>query len=270
MKKVKSYIYLVILSVISVPALARTVLPETTIPGTELGIQYSDYKYQETVNGAFFMSNKGNKIGLTWTSISDEIGKDWHAIWDLRYAFGDDTYNSASGTGTAPDRLWDLRIMAGKDHINQDQDFVLFTFGGLAYRTLTNDLRKVGPGGYRRVSEYFYVPLGITFRNRISSDTRISTSIEYDYFVKGSQLSQLSDINPALNDLKNNQTKGYGYRATITYEKPQWSVGLFYYYWNIGASDFGTVTLIDGTPIGIGQEPKNDTKELGIELKRRF
>lgn len=254
---------------ISMPVHARDNMTAHTIAGTELGIQSSSYKYEEEVNGAFFMSNQGRKLGLTWTATSQNFKSDWHAIWDFRYAVGNVEYKSASGTGNGvPDRLWDMRILFGKDYLAGGN--VFFPYYGLAYRILYNDLRKLGSGGYRRESEYLYLPLGVTHRFMISDKSRFVTTLEYDIFLDGTQTSYLSDIDPGLNNIKNGQHKGNGYRLSATYDYSRWSLGLFYIRWKIADSDYSPITYYGAITVYSGLEPKNETKESGIQMRYRF
>ncbi len=64
----------------------------------------------------------------------------------------------------------------------------LSPYAGLGYRYLYNDLRgttSTGEAGYRRYSQYFYVPLGLSSRFNVSGKWSVSPTIEYDYFITG-------------------------------------------------------------------------------------
>lgn len=132
---------------------------------------------------------------------------------------------------------------------------------------------KFTAGGYRRTSQYLYIPIGVTHRFwAIDKVSRISTSIEYDYFVKGEQKSYLSDVNPTyaalFGDQVNKQKKGYGARISSSYERKNWSAGLFLNYWNIADSEINSYVVY---PFIISfMEPKNETIEMGLEIKYRF
>lgn len=70
-------------------------------------------------------------------------------------------------------------------------------------------------------------------------------------------------------DAKNTQKKGYGLKVSIMYEKSKWAIGPYAHYWNIGQSN--TVILYqNGTPVGIGWEPKNNTVEFGLKASQQF
>jgi len=235
----------------------------------EIGLQTYWYKYEEEVDGDFFMSNTGQKYGLSLTGIKN-IGNNVYIIGDIRYATGDVKYKSASGTGDVSDDMYETRLLVGIEKVT---DGALWSsFIGLGYRYLYNDLRDLGSGGYRRESQYIYVPIGITHRFRVNRNSRISTTFEYDYFVQGEQKSYLSDVSPAdaaiFGDPVNDQNNGYGIRVNTSYEEESWSVGVFLNYWKIEDSE---VNYYDDPPVVWSLlEPKNDTIEAGVQVKYRF
>lgn len=240
-----------------------------TSDGFELGVQSYWYKYEEEVNGAFFMSNTGTKYGLSATA-TKTIDNEYYLKADARYATGDVEYESASGTGDVSDKMYEIRILAGKEAIVEN--YLLSSYTGIGYRRLDNDLRDLGSGGYRRTSQYVYLPIGVTHRFLFNDVSRISSSVEYDYFLKGEQKSYLSDVSPAyailFGDQINKQKHGYGLKLNTTFEQKIWSIGAFFNYWHIGDSEVNQYVYY---PYRYSfAEPKNDTKEIGIELKLRF
>ena len=58
-----------------------------------------------------------------------------------------------------------------------------------------------------------------------------------DYLLKGRQTSTLSDVDPTIADVTNDQRNGYGIRASVYYEKDRWSLGPWIQYWDIKQSD---------------------------------
>jgi len=236
----------------------------------EIGVQTYWYKYEEEVDGNFFMSTTGQKYGLSLTGIKN-IGNNIYMIGDIRYATGEVKYKSGSGAaGYVPDHMYEARLLTG---IERESEGTLWSsFIGLGYRYLYNDLRDLGSGGYRRKSQYIYIPIGITHRFRVNRKARISTTLEYDYFVKGEQKSYLSDIGPAyaavFGDPVNDQKDGYGLRFSVNHEEENWSAGIFLHYWKIADSE---VNYYSDPPLLYSiVEPKNDTKEIGLQIKYRF
>lgn len=262
---------LVMLAFFATQVLAQG-LPLSTTTGSEIGVQISSYRYEEDINGAFFMNLEGKKIGLTaaFTKVYDD---NWYLVVDGRYASGNADYSSA-GTGTKsanPDSFVDVRMTAGQDIQAGSQ--LLSPYAGLGYRYLNSDLRgysTTGHAGYRRTSKYLYLPLGVTHRLRLGGDARLATTVEYDYLIEGVQRSYLTDVPGGgyTSDLLNLQRNGYGMRLNLAYETSNWSAGVFYHYWNIASSDLGVYT--SATLVYTGYEPHNITKEVGVQLKYRF
>jgi len=238
-----------------------------TSSGGELGIQISKYKYDEEVNGSFFMSTEGDKLGLTG-SFTIAFDGNWYISGDGRYASGLVNYTGSGTKGSNPDVLTELRVVAGQDF--DFGDYLLSPYAGFGVRSLSNDLRgytSTGAAGYRRESSYTYLPLGLTHRLLWGAQSRISTSLEYDHFVGGQQTSYTTDVG-AVNNLKNSQKKGFGARVNMAYETGEWSAGFFYNYWNIQDSDVSSFT----TPpvVFAAIEPHNTTREFGIQFRYRF
>lgn len=231
----------------------------------ELGVQALDYQYKEPG----VMSNKGSKFGLTAGFAKRLDG--WNLSGEARIATGNVNYNGSGTMSGKPDRLWEFRLVAGEDYAFEN--FGLTPYAGVGYRTLFNDLRgfsSTGMRGYRRYSEYLYIPIGLTHRFQTGDDARLSTSLEFDYLAYGNQKSALSDTQVGLNDPVNKQRKGYGLRLSSTYEAPNWSLGVFYNYWNIRDSDTSRLSFF-GVPTNIiVWEPKNNTNEFGLQLKYRI
>ncbi len=235
----------------------------------EIGLQTYWYKYEEEVDGNFFMSTTGQKYGLSLTGIKN-ISNDIYVIGDIHYATGDVEYKSASGKGDVSDHMYEARLLLGEERITNG--ILWSSFIGLGYRFLYNDLRDLGSGGYRRESQYIYIPIGVTNRFRVNHKSRISTTVEYDYLAQGKQKSYLSDIGPAyaavFGDPVNKQNRGHGLRFNTTYEEESWSIGLFVNYWKLQDSE---VNYYYDTPFVYGiMEPENDTKEVGLQVKYRF
>ena len=236
--------------------------------GLSIGLQAYWYKYEEEVNDSFFMSNEGEKYGVSvsYAVVFDEN----YLLVEGRYATGDVEYKSASGKGDVSDDVYEVRFIGG---IEREIDtYLLGSYIGLGYRYLENDLRDLGAGGYRRESNYLYIPIGVTNRFHVGKDARISTSIEYDILIWAEQKSYLSDVSPTYGSLfgdpVNEQKSGYGIKFSTAYELVDWSIGVFFNYWDIDDSEKNTYT--DGVRIHTLYEPQNDTKELGIEIKYKF
>ncbi len=240
----------------------------TTQTGNDIGLSLSAYQYHEPG----IMSLQGAKMGLDLRT-TKALQNDQFIRGELRYAFGAVDYNS-NGTGSAngePDWYIEAMGLFGKDwSINEA---VLAAYTGVGYRYLSNDGRGItstGYAGYRRESNYFYLPVGIIHRMELNDRARLESTLEYDQLLEGKQISSLSDVGAGYSDATNNQSSGYGLKLSIMYEGSKWAIGPYVYYWNIGESDV-VPEIRNGIPTGYGLvEPKNDTVEFGLKASQRF
>lgn len=242
-----------------------------TTTGGDIGLQASTYRYEEVVNDRTFMTTQGTKLGVTASGVRALESDDWRGWFvgaDGRIAGGYVDYEGSGTKSGVSDNLVEFRVTGGRDFAMNG--YVLAGFAGVGMRKLYNDLRgqtSTGATGYRRDSTYLYLPLGVTHRFAWNEQARVSTTLEYDYLLEGSQLSYTTDFG-ALNDARNVQRKGYGMRLSSAYEMRQWSFGVFYNYWNIDDSERATYILLPYLYTVI--EPKNSTREFGVAIKYRF
>lgn len=247
-----------------------------TTTGAEFGLTVTQYKYKEP---DVSLIDKATKLGIDFSSAVALSGDVFMKV-DLRYATGNVDYSSApSGTKSGnPDWYYEIRGLAGKDF--QVGNYVYSPYVGFGYRHLLNDIRglsSTGAVGYRRESNYYYLPIGVTHRMNLGSPARLATNVEYDYLLHGSQLSKGSDTVgyngiTSATDATNEQSSGYGLRLNVMYETSNWSAGPLLTYWHINQSD---TTTAYGTQAGINytvsvMEPKNNTTELGVKAAYRF
>jgi len=257
---------------VSVGAFAEP-LSLNTQSGNTIGLSLSSYEYQEPG----VMSLKGVKMGVDLHAVKVAEDRD-NLIFrgDLRFAFGNVDYNSDT-TGSAsgePDWYIEGRALFGKDW--DIENAVLSPYTGLGYRYLFNDGRGtscVGSTcyfGYRRESNYIYLPVGIIHHRALSGQASLQSTLEYDFLLAGKQVSRLSDGGAGYSDVTNNQSSGYGLRLSFMYQKDKWAIGPYAYYWNIGESDV-VPEIQNGVPTGNGLvEPKNNTVEFGVQASQQF
>jgi len=264
------------LSVLTLAALLATVSTATaaesrapsnpllTRPGWEVGGQVSKYHYEEPD----FMKLTGDRVGAVGAYTFTSPNRVYNRI-DLRASYGRLEYESV-GTGTAtdvPDWIIEARAVIGRDYL-MGESIALSPYIGLGYRYLYNDLRgysSTGAVGYRRYSNYVYMPLGLTVRLRTGERWVVAPTVEYDAFLGGRQYSKLTDTGIGFSDASNRQKDGRGYRGYLMFESGHWAFGPWLNYWKIKDSDI--------VPIGFGfgaMEPANWTREYGVELRYRF
>lgn len=220
------------------------------------------------------MSSEGSKIGVDLRT-TQLLQNEQFIRGDLRYAFGTVDYTS-NGTGSStgePDWYIEARVLVGKDWLINDA--VISPYIGAGYRYLFNDARGISCTasqcyfGYRRESNYFYLPIGIIHRSSLSDQARLVSTLEYDHLLAGKQISRLSDGgNVGSSDVTNNQTSGHGLKLSFMYEKDNWAIGPFAHFWNIAASDIAYCN--DGIQAGWCMEPKNNTVEFGLKVSQQF
>ena len=196
--------------------------------------------------------------------------------FDGALTFGSVEYVGSYDDGTPvtysgiQDTMFEVRATLGPTAFASASS-ALLPYIGLGYRYLV-DYADVMPGGYQRESNYRYVPIGLDYRSSASGSWQFGCTLEYDYFLSGTQISHLSDVNPGYNDLTNEQNDGYGYRASIRFARSG-RHGLiiepFYKYWKIDQSETATITCM-GVPCGYGWEPKNNSTEYGLRVQMSF
>jgi len=125
-----------------------------------------------------------------------------------------------------------------------------------------------------RESNYYYSPIGIEISSDLNEQWTFMSSIEYDYFWHGKQISHASQMPGAYStDLINRQRNGYGLRCLLELQKKgtkkDLSLGLFTRYWNIDKSDYGQFYR-RGILRTEGVEPKNSTVEIGVKFGWEF
>lgn len=238
-----------------------------TQSGNEFAVSMSRYRYEEPG----LMSLNGLKGGFDLRLTKAIPAYLTFLRGELRYAGGTVDYASKD-TGSSsgePDWYIEGRAMIGKDWLT---NFSLSTYVGLGYRFLLNDGRGItttNAAGYRRESNYIYLPLGLTYITDLKSGNTLKATVEYDHLLMGKQFSQLSDTNLGYSDLNNKQNSGYGIKLRATYATRKWFAGPYLHYWNIAASETKPLYRY-GTYSGYGVEPKNQATEFGIEFGRPF
>ncbi len=225
----------------------------------EVGWQASRYRYDEPE----LMHLAGFRAGLVGAYHLD-FDRVFHRF-ELRGSYGQLRYEGSGVQEGVPDYLVEARWLIGE---RLEGESSLAPYAGLGYRYLFNDSRGLtttGAAGYRRYSNYLYAPLGVSWRTPVRGDWVLAPTIEWDFFLRGWQISKLSDTGLGYSDVTNTQTSGYGYRLAAMFENGTWSWGPWVNYWNIKDSDVQPIA-----PGQVGWEPANHTLEFGVEIRRRF
>ncbi len=257
---------------------------------SELGLATSYYRYQEPN----LMSIRAINLGANYIGTL-VFQNDWFIRADLAATVSGGVHYSSYGTGSSDgQKNWysDIRALVGKNLAFEN--YALAPYVGFGYRYLYNNgqgvLTTTNNVGYRRTSNYYYLPIGITHKLDLSSQSKLVTNIEFDYFLRGKQISCLSDANVEVGfnawtrgkDITNTQKSGYGARFSTMYQIDNWSVGPYINYWHINASDtvykswYATNIIHNSRPATEGPvafgggEPKNNTIEAGLKISVLF
>lgn len=239
-----------------------------TQSSNEFAVSAGYYRYEEPG----LMSLQGLKSGAELRLTKAFPAHRTFLRGEFRYAGGTVDYTSKS-TGSKsgePDWYVEGRVLFGSDWLLDSA--TVSNHIGLGYRFLLNDGRGItttNAAGYRRESNYIYLPMGLTYITDLKSGNTFKTMVEYDHLLMGKQFSQLSDTNLGYSDLNNKQHSGYGIKLRATYAARKWFVGPYLHYWNIAASETQPLYR-HGSYVGYGLEPKNQTTEFGVEYGRPF
>ncbi len=165
----------------------------------------------------------------------------------------------------------EFRGLAGYD-FSILSDTTITPFTGLGYYFRGDNLSRIN-AGYRRNSQYIYSPIGFETKTPISKGWSAGFCGEYDIFWFGRQGTYLSDLDPLFGDITNDQTKGYGMKASLKIHKAMVDKNYIFEpyvdYWNIDKSDtvnYEHTGVVGGTSF----EPESTATEFGIRTVVEF
>lgn len=223
-----------------------------------LGIAASGYKYNEP--GLMTLKASMLEVSFSGTRVLapnwPQSRSTWFVRGDVAYAAGQADYRSPFNGDIPGTENWyvETRGLLGRDFYLGPA--VLSPYAGLGFRHLHNDI------GYRRISQYTTMPIGITHKVRLSPSTALLSNFEYIHLLQGVHIAKLSDTSSLISDVKLKQPKGFGLRMSSMWRQGSWSIGPTLTYWDIDPSNAG------GQPPVI--EPRNNTIEIGIKLMHFF
>ncbi len=193
------------------------------------------------------------------------------------FSYGEVDYDGELSTGTPftveniPDYMLEFRGLIGIDLPVKASYITVYT--GIGYRYLNDDFHEESSGGYERESNYLYSPIGLKITAPLGNDWSFGATAEGDIFWDGKQESHVSDVDSGLNDVENDQDKGYGLRGSVSFQKKLNNLWIeiepFIRYWNIKQSD-PEVLKFNGIPIAVIAEPRNHSTQYGVMLLIAF
>jgi hypothetical protein len=251
----------------------------STQTGFDLGLENSEYRWRDWAGGQPYSQATSSRIGVSVgiTQVFEVDEDDVFVRVESGYSTGNTTRNIRSAVN--PDALkdagkrsepwWDSRLIVGSDW--NFRDFSVVPYVGIGYRALktTAALNLPASATYRREIQHHYVPIGLTFRHSLPNGARLSSNLEYDHFVSGKVTSYYAEDPEtnaqAIGTVKNALKKGLGMRGSVLYEQDPWSIGPFFRFWKIGASDSIQVKSVYDVYEGI-----NKSYEIGVNARYRF
>jgi len=291
--------------------LASSAALAQTPAGQDVNVTVSGYTYTEP--SATSISIDGAKVGGEYiATLPFSQRRHWFGQADVRGTVGATTYtgwcspflirpNNTSPNGyelhvgdPSPcsengDKDWYLegRALAGKDLIGNKWTYSPYT--GIGLRHLSNG--TTGVAGYR-TDDYLYVPVGVTARTSVGSQSALSFNVEFDPLIHGWQKTRDSALGgggipatptaPAFTlngftDVSFSQHAGWALRGSAKYQLTRhWSAEPYFVYWRVNASpvNYETATFtVNGITahqqVG-AYEPLNMTREFGVKLGFHF
>ena len=236
------------------------------------GVEVHRQEYREP---SLDVTEKGWFGGVTGDAIA-ALGL-WQLRVDGRLAYGMMSYSGSGTEDGIDDFVFEGRVMIGRAIPLGAGGNRITPYFGYGYRLLYDNLgghtTSTGAAGYDRMSQYHYLPIGIEGGFRLNQSWAVKPTIEYDWLIRGTQDSYLSQAVGGLSDMHNTQDSGWGLRGAIMFqtmtEGTAIEFGPFVRYWNIEQSDTKPVTF-QGVTVGGGFEPANHTIEAGAALKILF
>jgi len=236
----------------------------------DVGVQLSHITYKEPG----IMKQTGFMYGML---LSYTLRKELMVKFDGLLTFGQMKYEGSTWGGTPltvtgiNDNMFELRAVFGPADPLSDTVAVI-PYIGLGYRYLYDGANN-SPGGYRRESNYLYLPIGIESPSSSRTGWTVGFTLEYDLFLRGRQVSYLSDSDAGFNDIENSQSSGYGVRGSLRFVRSGRNTVVlepFVKYWNIAESDAVPLTYYGAPTIYDIYEPENNSTEIGVRCMLRF
>lgn len=236
------------------------------------GVYKETYREKDN-DGTAFMKEEANMAALNgrlrWAPGNQE-----HALTvSGEYARGNSDYTGAyQGQPYGSLSISNLsrhKVTLGLDYVITWPELAGVQTGfGLTYRQLTDRLDEGGTGGYKRVNELSLANFSLARSYKIGG-VQATPRVGFNYLLNGRQYSYVL-VNGG--KVRNKQDEGYGmfFEVDTTWNVNQGSVTVTPYFrqMNIAKSDVVAVNS-GGSLVGLS-EPKNITRELGVNVRYNF
>jgi hypothetical protein len=224
------------------------------------GFIYNQFEYSEP-----HMSDKGPMTGLalSYTRLADPDAFSYTINGEL--SSGIPTYNGETMSGKAISggsryQIADIE-WRGQIPIYYEYDELFTAVFGIGYRN-THMFNGEMPGDYTRDITYLYIPVGVKLDFTRNENWKSNLRIELNLLRSGVVKTNLSDVDPSLPDVTNNQKSGTGVR--VGYENiinKKYLANISALRWSIPNSDVAMVTDQGGF-----LEPSNGTWVYSMTL----
>ena len=163
----------------------------------DYGLRTSNYLYREFIDNkqTSFMKLNGQTYGVDFAlNYSIEDFTDDKILYKINAALD---FSSLSYKGSYQDGNYgDVEIGGNSNSVFEIsflselnlEDISLFPYVGIAYRKLDNQLG--GSGGYKRISKYYYIPIGARVDIYEDGDLSTNLTVQYNYFLKSISVKQ--------------------------------------------------------------------------------
>lgn len=248
---------------------------------------YTETKKLHTFEAGFYLSGKTYREEEGDFMKDSAFMKGFYLNWQYHnkiylsveniFAFGSTDYSNPMGQSAdnIPETMSENRLIIGYDIITRNT-LVLVSYTGFGYRRMSMDGTGIetAPGYYLydRVSNYYYLPVGIELEKNLKG-WDIETILEYDFLIEGRQESYLSQVAYWYPDVKNDQKSGFGLKARVSFVKRgsrvDWVLTPFINYWKISESEHITTIIYPpaSPPLLLEVwEPRNDSFEWGVRF----
>ena len=252
----------------------------------ELGFGQDLYwaRYQQPKN--FHQNGYMSGYDVLLTYRNPPNSKSLISMYRLEGQWAQGKFDNRSNDGTISldgikDNTYEIRGLAGKDFYPLSS-LRLTGYSGFGYRYLKDDPRGLTSSfpdptipdqtdtspAYETVSHYCYIPFGADIFYQKNRQYSLDSNFEFDYMVRGWEVSKLGVLLANYNTTVNTQT-GIGLRASLRlnlyFRYFNAYAETFFRYWSIGRSNNlpDPIDPVNNPPLNI---PKNNTEEFGLKL----
>lgn len=203
---------------------------------------------------------------------------------EARVAYGFTQYTSYRNPkfpkASVPNLTFEPRLLVG-GNISFSNNFKFSPYVGFGYRYKSDDARDIvsdqgGKLDRKRISQYWYVPVGSRLTYDFKDRWFIKAMVEYDWFISGRQYQYNDKTYPS--PLVFKQKNGWGAKGELLvghrFDKISVAFGPYINYFKVNKTkSVKSYMLVPDHPrplTATPHEPDNVTKEIGVKLNFYF